>query len=76
MTLSTSAFATTVVRFATIFGLSPKMRFNLFINDLARETGRNGKFSIKNKKAWRPFLHVQDASDAVIKILNSEKSIG
>lgn len=66
-------FTVTVLRLATIFGLSPKMRFNLMVNELARETALSGKYDIRNESAWRPFLHVQDASDAIIAILNSSK---
>lgn len=71
---NSSNFTVTVLRLATIFGLSPKMRFNLMVNELARETALNGKFDIRDKNAWRPFLHAQDASEAIVAILNSQKS--
>jgi len=61
-----SDFRPIVFRFATIFGLSPRMRFNLLVNEFARETALNGSISIRNKKAWRPYLHVLDASSALL----------
>lgn len=74
---NSKSFSVTVLRLATIFGLSPKMRFNLMVNELARETALNRSFEIRNENAWRPFLHVEDASSAIIKILiSSEKKVG
>lgn len=72
--LTSANFHPTVLRLATIFGLSPRMRFNLMVNEVARETAMNGKFSVYNKNAWRPFLHVQDVSRAFLTILQSNNS--
>ncbi len=72
--LASDNFYPTVLRLATIFGLSPRMRFNLMVNEIAREAAMNGKFSIYNKNAWRPFLHVQDASNAFLTVLQSNNS--
>lgn len=72
--LASDNFHPTVLRLATIFGLSPKMRFNLMVNEVAREVAVGGKFSVYNKSAWRPFLHVQDASDAFLTVLQSSNN--
>ena len=72
--LASDNFHPTVLRLATIFGLSPKMRFNLMVNEVARETAMSGKFSVYNKNAWRPFLHVQDVSNAFLTVLQSSSN--
>lgn len=72
--LTSANFHPTVLRLATIFGLSPRMRFNLMVNEVAREAAMNGKFSVYNKNAWRPFLHVQDASNAFLTVLQSSSN--
>lgn len=72
LALQDEKFSPTVVRLATIFGLSSKMRFNLMVNEFARETACNGTISVINEHAWRPFLHVVDASQAYQKILHAD----
>lgn len=67
-------FHPTVLRLATIFGLSPKMRFNLMVNEFAREVVFGNRISVRNKKAWRPFVHIQDASNAILTIFNASLS--
>lgn len=52
-----------ILRLATIFGLSARMRFDLLINQLARDALLKKKIVIKNLYVWRPFLHTQDAAD-------------
>lgn len=64
-------FHPTILRLATIFGLSPRMRFDLMVNELAREVALGGRFHVRNKDAWRPFLHTQDISNAAITVLEA-----
>ncbi len=70
-----SHFHPLVFRLATIFGLSPRMRFNLLVNEFARETALNGSISIRSKKAWRPYLHVLDASSALLTSLEQKEEL-
>lgn len=70
-----TSFHPTIFRLATIFGLSPCVKFNLLVNEFAREAALNGKIAIQNKKSWRPFLHVQDASNAFLLVLNAPLSL-
>ncbi len=67
-------FHPTVLRLATIFGLSPRMRFNLLINEFARDAAVGGEILVVNEKSWRPFLHVRDASRAFLAILTAPLS--
>jgi nucleoside-diphosphate-sugar epimerase len=53
------------LRLGTICGLSPKMRFDLLINEMARAAVLGDAIAIFAPDAWRPFLHIRDAARAV-----------
>ena len=55
----------TVIRLATICGASPRMRFDLLVNDMARRMVEDEPITIYNPEAWRPFLHIADACHAI-----------
>jgi len=69
--LSDASFAPTILRFATIYGLSPRPRFDLVVNFLAAKAIRDGEITIYGGEQWRPFIHVDDAAEAVIKCLEA-----
>lgn len=46
-------------------GLSGRMRFDLMISEMARAVVLNEEFEIYTPGAWRPFLHVADAAEAI-----------
>jgi nucleoside-diphosphate-sugar epimerase len=54
-----------VLRLGTICGLSPKMRFDLLVNDMARAAAQGESIRVFAPDAWRPFLHIRDAARAV-----------
>src|SRR5439155_7233649 len=54
-------FYPTVLRFGTLFGLSPRPRLDLVVNLLTAQAAIAGKITIFNGTQWRPFLHVDDA---------------
>jgi nucleoside-diphosphate-sugar epimerase len=64
-------FAPTVLRLGTLFGLSPRMRFDLVVNLFVAQAASLGRITIWNEEQWRPFLHVQDAARAFIACLNA-----
>lgn len=64
-------FAPTVMRFGTMYGLSPRMRFDLAINFLTQKVVREGGASIFGGEQWRPFIHVRDAARAVAALLEA-----
>ena len=73
--LSDGDFASTAVRFATIYGLSGRMRFDLAINGMVLGAIQKGKIPVmRDGSQWRPFLYVGDAARAVLKILESDPS--
>lgn len=60
-----SELCTTVLRLATVFGLSPRMRFDLLVNEFVRDAMITNKLLIYGSSSWRPFLHVDDAARAI-----------
>ena len=73
-TIETSQFHPCILRFAMMFGLSPKMRFNLVINDFVREAFCKKRVVIYGPECWRAFTHVRDAADAYLACLKAPLS--
>lgn len=63
---------TTVLRFATAFGLSPRMRFDLLLQEFIRDAYVENKIVLYGPESWRPLVHVQDISNACIKAVQVE----
>ena len=63
----------TILRLSTIYGVSPRMRFDLVVNILAVKAITEGKIKIYGGKQWRPNLHVQDAAEAFIRCLEAPR---
>jgi nucleoside-diphosphate-sugar epimerase len=66
--------ASTALRLATLYGLSPRPRFDLLINLFAAQAMEQGEITILGGRQWRPFLHVTDAADAVAACLEAPES--
>jgi nucleoside-diphosphate-sugar epimerase len=60
------AFHPTILRFATVFGLGYRPRFDLVVNLLTARAYQDGKITIFNGEQWRPFIHVRDVVEAII----------
>lgn len=71
----TDHFHPTVLRFATAYGISPRMRFDLLLSELMRDAVINKKITIFGPQYWRPIVHVKDISDACILALDSDHSL-
>ena len=61
----------TVLRLATIFGVSPRMRFDLTVNEFTHEMVANRRLVVFGEQFWRPYVHVRDAARAIVETLNS-----
>lgn len=57
--------AVTVLRLATVYGLSPRMRFDLTVNEFTMELLTKKKVVIFGEQFWRPYVHVRDVARAV-----------
>ena len=65
-------FSVTVLRQATVYGLSPRMRFDLAINAMALNVFKNKKLLLmRDGTQWRPFVHIKDTSRAFVTVLES-----
>jgi nucleoside-diphosphate-sugar epimerase len=65
------SFAPTILRMAALYGLSPRMRFDLFANALAAEAVFEKKITIPAGPQQRPLLNVEDAAEAFIKCIEA-----
>jgi len=64
--------APTILRFGTLFGLSPRMRFDLVINLFIAKALSEKKITVFGGKQYRPFLHVEDAVDSLMFALEKD----
>lgn len=64
-------FHPAVLRFATAFGLSPRMRFDLTISEFTRALHGGGALEVYDADTWRPYCHVQDFGRALIRVLEA-----
>ena len=64
----------TILRFATAFGLSRRMRFDLTINEFTKDIFFKKKLDVYDIDTWRPYCHIKDFSRLILKVINSEKS--
>jgi nucleoside-diphosphate-sugar epimerase len=66
-----STTAGTVLRFATLFGVSPRMRFDLTVNQFVMEMLVHRRLVVYGERFWRPYVHVRDAAGAITAVLNA-----
>jgi len=68
-------FETCVLRFATAHGLSPRMRFDLLVQEFMRDAIVDKKISIFGADFWRPLVHVEDMADACISAIDASSQL-
>jgi nucleoside-diphosphate-sugar epimerase len=61
----------TPLRFATIFGASSRMRFDLTVNEFTMEMVKKKYLKVYGEQFWRPYVHVRDAARAIDLVLSS-----
>jgi nucleoside-diphosphate-sugar epimerase/predicted transcriptional regulator len=71
LSLEDDNFSPTILRMGTLFGVSPRMRFDLVINVLTGKAIMEGKYSVFGGKQWRAFCHVKDAAKAYVDCLEA-----
>jgi nucleoside-diphosphate-sugar epimerase len=59
----------TALRFATAFGLGPRMRFDLSVSEFARDIFLGNELVVYDADTWRPYCHIRDFSRAIRRIL-------
>ncbi len=68
---SDNGFSTTCLRFATIYGASPRMRFDLTVNEFTRDVVLGKELVVYGEQFWRPYVHTADAARAIAVVLDA-----
>lgn len=75
-TLADSSFSPIYLRNSTVFGLSPRMRFDLVVNSLVAFAITEGVIRIlSDGTPWRPLVHIKDVCQAFDKVLTADKDL-
>ncbi|QFU77988.1 SDR family oxidoreductase [Halioglobus maricola] len=73
--LASDYFSPSFLRNATVYGYSPRMRFDLVVNNLVAWAYTSGRVLLKSRgTAWRPLVHVADVADAFIATLDAPRA--
>ena len=71
--LNDDKFSVTILRFATLYGYSPKMRFDLLLNGMTLSAFRDNKIMILGDgQQRRPIVHVRDIANAITEVVEEE----
>ncbi len=62
----------TILRFATAFGLSPRMRFDLTVSEFTRDLFFDKDLIVFDEHTWRPYCHVRDFSRLIKNVINAK----
>jgi nucleoside-diphosphate-sugar epimerase len=72
--LASDDFSPTFLRSATAYGVSPRHRFDIVLNNLTAWAFTTGKIMLKSDGTpWRPIVHIEDISQAFIAVLNAPR---
>ncbi|WP_234733904.1 NAD-dependent epimerase/dehydratase family protein [Tellurirhabdus bombi] len=71
--LKDSTICRTILRFSTVYGVSPRLRFDLTVNEFTRDAALNKPLLIYGEHFWRPYCHVSDLANSVKIALLSDK---
>jgi nucleoside-diphosphate-sugar epimerase len=74
--LADSNFSPTYLRSATAYGASPRLRFDIVLNNLVAWAFTSGRVLIKSDGTpWRPIVHIEDISRAFIAVLRAPREV-
>jgi len=72
--MASDSFTPVYLRNATAYGVSPRLRFDLVLNNLTAWAHTTGKVHLKSDgSAWRPLVHIEDISRAFIAVMSAPK---
>ena len=70
-----NGMATTCLRFATVYGVAPRMRFDLTVNEFTRDLWADRDLEVFGEQFWRPYIHVRDAARAVRTVFDAQEDL-
>lgn len=65
----------TCLRFSTVYGLSPRIRFDLTVNEFTKELAMKRELIVFGEQFWRPYCHVVDLSRSVISVIEADDDL-
>ena len=69
-------FSPVFLRASTAYGVSPRLRFDIVVNNLTAWAFTTGRVNIKSDgKPWRPIVHVEDICQAYIAVLEAPRDL-
>jgi len=69
-------FSPTSLRNATAYGVSPRLRLDVVLNDLVAWAYTTGRVYIKSDGTpWRPIVHIEDITRAIISVLEARREV-
>src|SRR4051812_24731292 len=68
---SDAPYAVTCLRFATVYGVAPRMRFDLTVNEFTRDLWADRQLEVFGEQFWRPYVHVRDAARGIRAVLEA-----
>jgi len=72
--LADESFSPTFLRCATAYGVSPRLRFDIVLNNLVAWALTSGKVLLKSDGTpWRPIVHIEDISRAFLAVLEAPR---
>ena len=72
--LADGSFSPTFLRCATAYGFSPRLRFDIVLNNLVAWAYTSGKVFLKSDGSpWRPIVHIEDISRAFLTVLTAPR---
>ena len=73
LALADNQFCVVALRQATVYGISPRMRFDLAINGMTYGAWKTGKLPVlRDGSQWRPMVHVRDTAAAQLFMLEAD----
>ncbi|KFM20123.1 UDP-glucose 4-epimerase protein [Marine Group I thaumarchaeote SCGC AAA799-P11] len=69
--LNDENFSVTALRFSSVYGFSPRMRFDTAINCMVLDLFKNKKISVHGKSNKRPFVHIKDVVRSYQAVINA-----
>lgn len=74
--LADDNFSPTFLRNATAYGVSPRLRFDLVLNNLVAWAFTTGRVFIKSDGTpWRPIVHIEDISRAFVAVMEAPREM-